>query len=221
VQVIGGQLNVIGNALLFLHGVNELLKVFLADFHDNVREHLDESSVAVPSPARIAGLFGDDVHNLFVEAEVEDGIHHAGHRSAGTRADGHQQRIFHITEFFAGDLFHFADVLHDLCLDFIVDSAAVLIVLRAGLGGNREALRYRQTDVGHFGKVCALAAEQLAHLGVALREQVDILVTHSFVYLLCFCYGTCSGRFLKQPYFLILFYLNYYTKDGEKKPIVF
>ena len=49
-QIVSIELNVLSNALFFLHLVDKLFKVLLADFHNDVREHLDESSVAVPSP---------------------------------------------------------------------------------------------------------------------------------------------------------------------------
>jgi len=175
VQVFSGQLGIKGDALLFLHGVDQLFKVLLAHFHNDVREHLDEAAIAVPRPAGIVGFFSDDMHNLLVQAQVQDGIHHTGHGSAGTGAHGHQQRIFHIAELLAGDLLHLGDVLHDLGLDLVVDLAAVLIILGAGFGGDGEALRYGQTDVGHFSQVGALAAQQLTHLGVAFGEQVYVL----------------------------------------------
>ena len=43
----------------------------------------------------------------------------------------------------------------------------------------REAGRHGQADVGHLGEVGALAAEQVLHLGVAVRlaaaEEIDVL----------------------------------------------
>ena len=65
--------------------------------------------------------------------------------------------------------FHLDDVLHDLRLDIVVDFAAVFIILRAGFGGNGEALGNRQTETGHLRQVGALAAQQLAHFARCLR----------------------------------------------------
>ena len=48
-EVFGVEVNVLGDALLFLHLVDELFKIFLADFHNYIGIHLNESSVAVPS----------------------------------------------------------------------------------------------------------------------------------------------------------------------------
>ena len=177
-QVVSGQLDVISDALLFFHLVDELLKVFLADFHNDVGEHLDETAIAVPSPARIAGFRGNDLNDLLVQTEVQDGVHHAGHGSTGAGTDGNEERILHVAELFAGDFFHLGDVFHDLRLDLVIDPTTVLIVLRAGFGGNGEALGHRQTDLGHFRQVGALAAEQLTHLRVAFGEEINVLVTH-------------------------------------------
>ena len=177
-EVLGGQLHVLGDALALLHLVDELLKVLLAHFHDHVGVHLDEAAIAVPGPAGVAGLLGQDLHHGLVEAQVQDGVHHAGHGGAGTGTDGDQQGVFLIAEFLAGDALHLVDVFHDLGLDLVADLAAVLIVLGASLGGDGEALRHGQTDVGHLGQVGALAAQELAHVGIALSEQVTILFAH-------------------------------------------
>ena len=66
-------------ALFFFHLVDELFKVLFADLHNNVGVHLNESSVAVPSPSGVTGFLGNNLNNLFVKAEVKDGIHHTGH----------------------------------------------------------------------------------------------------------------------------------------------
>ena len=177
-EVVGGELDVLGNALLRLHSVDELLEILLADFHNDVGIHLNKSSVAVPSPTGIAGLLCDSLNNLLVKTEVKNSVHHAGHGSAGAGTHGNEKRILLIAELLAGDAFHLDDVLVDFCHDLGIDLAAVLIVLGAGLGGDCEALRNRKTDVCHFSKVCALTAEKLSHLSVALGEQINVLVSH-------------------------------------------
>ena len=44
-KVSGSKLNVILNALCFFHLVDKLFKILLTNFHNYIREHLDESSV--------------------------------------------------------------------------------------------------------------------------------------------------------------------------------
>ncbi len=177
-QIVRSQIDVLRDALLFLHLVDEFLEVFLTDFHNDVGEHLDESSVAVVRPAGVARLLCERLDDFFVEAEVEDGIHHAGHGSTRTRTDGDEQGIFQIAEFLAGDLLHLIDVLHDLGLDLGIDLAAVFIVLRAGFRRDRKALRYGKADIRHFGEIRALAAKQLPHFRVAFGKKVTILLCH-------------------------------------------
>ena len=183
-EILRRQLDVLRDALLFLHRVDELLEIFFADFHNDVRIHLDEAAIAVPRPAGIARFFGENFYDFFVQTEVEDGVHHARHGSARARTDGNEQRVLLVAELFAADLFHLGDVFHDLRLDFGVDLAPVFIILRARFGGDGEALRNRQAHACHFRKVCTLAAEEFAHLCIAFREKVAIFFCHKKCFLL-------------------------------------
>ncbi len=173
-EVVSVQLYVLFNALLSLHLVDELFEVLLTNFHNDVGVHLDESSVAVPSPARVIGLLCDNINNFFVETEVEDGIHHTRHGSSRTGTDGNEKRVLEVTEFLTGDLLHLADVLKDLCEDLVIDLTTVFIILCTSLCGDRKTLRNRKSEVGHLSKVCTLTAEELTHAAVALRKQVNI-----------------------------------------------
>ena len=102
-----------------------------------------------------------------------------------------------IAELLAGDLFHLLNIFHDLGHDLVVDLAAVLIVLGAGLGGDGKALRHGQTDVGHLSQVGALATQQLTHLGVALGEQIAILFAHLHILHI-------TKKYLHFPEFLVI-----------------
>ena len=79
VQIVRIQLDVLRHALSGLHLVDQLLKVLLADFHDDIREHLDESSVAVPCPSGIPAFLRKDAYNVLVQSQVQDRVHHARH----------------------------------------------------------------------------------------------------------------------------------------------
>ena len=182
-EVRSGEIHVLGHAAILLHLVDELLKILLADFHNDVGVHLDKSSVAVPSPTRIVGLLCQDLDHVLVEAEVQDGVHHARHRSSCARANRDEKRILVVTELLAGDLLHLHDVVVNLRLDLCIDLAAVLVILRASLGRDREALRHRKTNLGHLRKVCALAAEELAHVRIALTKQINPFLCHVFLLL--------------------------------------
>ena len=179
-KVVRGKFHILRDAAFFLHLIDELLEILLAHFHDDVGIHLDKAAIAVPRPTGIVGFFGDDVHNRFVQAEVEDGVHHARHGSAGAGTDGNEQRVFKVAELLAGDSFQLADVFIDLIHDFVVDLLSVGIILRAGFGGDGEALRHGHAKAGHFSKVCALAAEEIPHGGVTFTKKVYVLVCHRF-----------------------------------------
>ena len=79
-----------------------------------------------------------------------------------------------------GNLFHLYDVLSDLGHDLGIDLSSVLIVLSAGLGSDGEALGNGETDVGHLSEVCTLTAEEVTHVLVSLRKQINILLAHFF-----------------------------------------
>ncbi len=177
-QIVRRQIDVLRHALLLFHLVDELFKVFFTDFHNDVGEHLDKSSVAVPRPAGVVRFGRNGIDDRFVQTEVENGVHHAGHRRSRTRTDGNEQGVLFVAELLARDFFHLVDVFHDFGLDRRIDLSAVLVILRASLGRNREALGNGKTDVGHFRKVRALAAENFAHFRVTFGEKVTILFCH-------------------------------------------
>ena len=194
-EILGRELGVQLDAALFLHLVDELLKILLAHLHDDVGIHLDKPAVGVIGEAGVVGLLGKGLDHLVVEAQVEDGVHHAGHGGPGAGPDGDQQGVAHIAELLAGDVFQLADVLHDLGLDLIVDGAVIGIVLGAGLGGDGKTAGHRHTQAGHLSQVGALAAQELAHFAVPLREQIDEFFRH-----VCspFCFKTLRLKFAFQ-----------------------
>ena len=77
-HVLGIQLHVLLDALLGLDVVDNLLKALLAQLHHHVGEHLDEPAVGVVGEAGVVGELGQALHHGVVEAQVEDGVHHAG-----------------------------------------------------------------------------------------------------------------------------------------------
>ena len=180
-EILCGQIYVELNALFSLHLVDELLEVLLADFHNNVGEHLDETSVGViykTLKRRIRVALDHSVNNVVVQTQVQDGVHHAGHGCTRAGTNGNQKRILQIAELLAVDLFHLLDAFHSLCHDLVVDLASVFVILCTSLSCDSEALRYRKTDAGHLSQVCTLAAEQVAHGHVAFAKHVDPFVCH-------------------------------------------
>ena len=113
-QIVGGQLGIELDAARVLLALQDLLervdlglRLRLQIEHD-VAVHRDEAAVRVVGEARVAGERDQALHGLVVEAEVEDGVHHARHRGARAGAHRHQQRVGWITELAAE---HFLDAL--------------------------------------------------------------------------------------------------------------
>ena len=180
-EVSSGELYIVMYALFFLHLVDELLKVLLADFHNNVGEHLDKSSVRVVNESlelRIGVASDHSSNNVVVKTEVEDCIHHTGHGSSCAGTNGNEKGILKIAELLAVFLFHPSNTLHSLSHDLVVDLSAVLIVLSAGLGGDSKALRNRKTYLGHFSKVSALTAEKVTHSHITFFKSIDPFFCH-------------------------------------------
>ena len=96
----GGELRVfdVRVILLVLEAVDDhfkrlvILVLALLDAHDDVAIHLDEAAVAIPGEALVLGRGDQRQHGLVVQAQVQDRVHHAGHRVPRAGADGDQQR---------------------------------------------------------------------------------------------------------------------------------
>ena len=66
-------------AILFLEFVKHLVHRGSGVAFSDVGEHQDEAAIGVPGETVIAGKFGEFFNDDIVEAEVEDGVHHARH----------------------------------------------------------------------------------------------------------------------------------------------
>ncbi len=177
--VVGGQLGVERHAGARLVVLENVLEVVVFDVEHHVGIHLDEAAVGVVGEAPVAGLLRQRLDGLVVEAEVEHGVHHAGHRRAGSGTDGDQQRIGAVAELAPGDFRDVSETGVDLLRQVLRIGLLAGVVVGADRGGDGEARRHRQAEVGHLGEVGALAAEQVLHAGAALRlaaaEGVDPL----------------------------------------------
>ncbi len=189
--VVGGEIRVESIALTLLVQVEQFLEMLMTDAEHHVGIHGDEAPVAVIGETAVAGLCRQRLHGLVVEAEIEHGVHHARHRGAGTGAHGDQERVDLVAELLSGN----ATDLRQRLLHLRFEVGRVLLVVRgvigADAGGNGEAGRHRQAEIGHFGKAGALAAQKVAHIGLALgaavAEGIDPL-------LLCRNFGPALAR---------------------------
>ena len=205
-EIVGIQIDVVRDALGGLHLVDLFLEQALGHAHDDVCKHLHKAAVAVVGKARVAGLLGQTLNGRIIQAEVEDGVHHAGHGLARAGAHGHQQGIFHVAELLAGDLLKALDVRKDVRLDLRIDLTAVRIVLRAGFRRDREALRHRHTGRCHLRQAGTLAAKRVAHRGLvtaecltSFAEIVQVFFAHSFTSICKVIHGIFRSYYIKSP----------------------
>ena len=153
--------------MLFLVVAELVLEQVAVDVEHDMAVHLDEAAIGIVGEA-LVGAGRDHFDGLVVEAEVEDRVHHAGHRGAGAGAHRNQKRVLLVAEGVADELAHLGDGFLDLLLQIVRVLAVVRIEIGADLGGDGEAGRNRQAEVGHLVEVGALAAEKVPHFCVAV-----------------------------------------------------
>ena len=79
----------------FLHRAQAGFEVFLRQADHHARIHLHETAIGIPRESLVACVrLREALHRLVVQAEVQNRLHHAGHRARGTGTHAHQQRGF-------------------------------------------------------------------------------------------------------------------------------
>ena len=154
--------------------VERVVEVLARDSEHGLAEHLDEPAVGVEGEPLVARLRRQAAHRLVVETDVEDRLHHSGHRELGARAHRHQQRVVGLAQLLAHGVLQGSEVLRYLCVQ-LPRLASALQVRLARLGRDREARRHRQPQIRHLREVRALTPQQVLHVLVAFVEVVDVL----------------------------------------------
>jgi hypothetical protein len=162
-QGVGGQLGVAADPGALLGLVELGLEQLAVEVEDDAAVHRDEAPVRVVREPLVAGAGGQALDALVVEPQVEDGVHHAGHRELGARPHTHQQRVGGVAQLAAHRRLEPLDLLGDLVVEAL--GPAAVHVGPAGIGGDGEAGRYGELEHrGHLGEVGPLAAEEVLHL---------------------------------------------------------
>ena len=177
--ILGAEIGVEGEAVEILVGVENVVEHAVAYAEHHIRVHLDEAAVAVIGEPFAARFGGQPLHGRVVEAEVEDGVHHAGHGSPRAGAHRDEQRGGNVAEGGADRLADHGQRRLDLLCQAVGQLAAVAVVGGAHLGGDGETRRHGQAEARHLGQIGALAAQQLLHVGGAIglagAEQINTL----------------------------------------------
>ena len=164
-------------ALFLLYRVEYALVDRLVLLHDDVREHLYETTVRVVCETRVMRFCRKPFHRFVVQSEVENGIHHARHGRSRSATDGHEQGVLFVAQLLAHLRFEIGEGVEYLLADILVYVPSVLVILRARFRRDRKSRRNRKTEIGHFRKVRTLAAEKFAHLAVTFIKPVNEFFT--------------------------------------------
>ena len=175
-QRLPGKVDVPGSPGGLFALVERFVEYPLGYFVDDSAIHLHESAIGVEREIGVAGADPERLDRRVVQAEIENGLHHAGHGDRGAGAHRHQQRVVRAAELTLGGRFQVAQ--RRLQLGFQPGrEAAGLEIDVAQVRGEGEARRHRDAEVGHFGEPGALAAERVLHrggaVGAPLPEEVD------------------------------------------------
>eukprot|EP01036_Dinobryon_divergens_P058390 gene58390-77908_t len=108
--------------------LERFLEQAVVDPEHHVRIHLDEAAIAVPGEAGIARVVPECLDGVVVQAEIENGIHHAGHGGARTGADGEEKRMAGVAKGAAGGRLDALDTLENLGLQIVWKGLAALVV---------------------------------------------------------------------------------------------
>ena len=200
-QVLGRKLGIDANAGDQACLGQSVLEQVGVDAHDDVGEHLDKPAVAIPGKARVLRLGDKALNGIVVKAQVEDRVHHAGHRERSARANRHEQRVGGVAELLAAAGLEVGLGGNDLIECALGPDVTGTGILDTGLASNGKATGNRQADAAHLGKVCAFAAKHEVHGLVALGDTGALGVGSKTVNPLAIAHDTSpSMRLRARPW---------------------
>ena len=173
----GRQLVVRRGPRLRLGGFERVLEQLAVDAEHDPAVHGDEATVRVERESLVVRHVRQTLDALVVQAQVEDGVHHSGHRELRAGSHAHEQRVVGISELATHRLLELEHLLRDLLVETVGPST--LHVRPTRIGRDREARRYRQLQhARHFGEVGALSTQEILvlHGGTAVLviEGIDV-----------------------------------------------
>ena len=169
-QILCLQLCIIYIAVCLLLCLKDAVEIGLAHAHNDIREHLDESSVGIICKSRIAGLCSKALDRDIIQTKVQDCIHHTGHGCSRAGTNGDKKRVLSIAKLLSLYSLKPLKRFKDLRLCVLVDCLAIIVVICAGLSRNCETVRDGKTDVGHLSQVRTFSTKEITHAGVTFVE---------------------------------------------------
>ena len=165
-----------------LKRVNVFLVYWLHAKH-HVTIHLNETTVAVISKTLVACLGCQSGNHGVVKTQVEDGVHHARHRCACSRANRHKQRILCIAKLAVHQVL---DVCNRFCYLILKKGHylvfAFLKIFVTGICGYCETRRNWHSNKVHLCKVGTFATKQVSHVGLSFSLAISKCVNSFFAH---------------------------------------
>ncbi len=185
-KIVGGQLDVVRDAPRGLEVRERLLEALSVDAVDDLAEHLDETSVRVEREARVARRLRQSLDGDVVQAEVENRVHHPGHRDRGARPHRDEQRLRVVAESLPAALLERSDVLVHFRVEPFRDVSAACEVGATRLRRDGEAVGHGDAELRHLGEADPFPAEELTTAARVLAEIEDVAHLRQE--------STCTGR---------------------------
>ena len=171
-EVVVGEVGVELGAALALERAQRILERVAVDPVDDLPEHLDQPPVGVEGEPSVSRAGCEALDRLVVQPEVENRVHHPGHRDRRSRAHRDEQRVARVAEALAGLLLQAPHVLCHLGVEAVGEIRA-RHVGAARVGGDRETGGHGQPERRHLREADPLAAEQFATAVGGLVEVID------------------------------------------------
>ncbi|OPZ14516.1 MAG: hypothetical protein BWZ06_00922 [Bacteroidetes bacterium ADurb.BinA261] len=86
-QIFCRKFGVVMNAFRMFYFIHDFLKrinIFFSlrfQSENNISVHLNESTIGIPRKTSVTGFFCDTLYRLVIQAQIENRIHHSGHRN--------------------------------------------------------------------------------------------------------------------------------------------
>ena len=193
-QIFGSEFGVKFHAFCMFLRFNDLFERIdvilvhrLQSEHD-IAVHLHKAAVRIVHEAFVLCLSDKTGNRLVVETEIENSVHHTGHRCTCAGAYRNEQRIFGVAKFRTHCFFNLSKRCKNFLLQRLRILLLVLVICSADFRRDRKTRRNRQSDINHFGKIGSFAAEKIFHLRFAFSftaaEEINIL----WYFCHCVCY---------------------------------
>ena len=114
-QLFGFQIRIASTLCLRFEAIHHAFELFVRDAHHDFAEQRSEATVGIERKAQVTGLLGQPLNRLFIETEVQNRIHHSGHRKRRAGSHRDQQRVLRIAELLADLLFDLLQRLPSTC----------------------------------------------------------------------------------------------------------